>query len=72
MRSKGVGSSWQRVLGWFNRQRQGSGDKVSAGAPLATGVREQPKTERVAAWEDEGGATAIGATQQAPPADPTR
>lgn len=54
-------SSWQRFLAWI-RRRQGPG--------------EAPKTEQVAAWEDEGGATAAPAAGStvvpAPPADPTR
>lgn len=36
-------SSWQRFLGWLSGQRQAPG--------------EAPKTEQIAAWEDEGGAT---------------
>lgn len=69
-------SSWQRLLGWIDRQRQKPGEAISTGASHATETRELAKAEQVQAWEDEGGATAGGATggsaEPDPPADLTR
>ena len=76
MSSNAVGSSWQRFLGCIKRQGQKSGETMSDGASHAPEAREQPRAEQVHAWEDEGGAPAVGAAGvsavPAPPADPTR
>jgi hypothetical protein len=75
MSSNAVESSWQRVLGWMNRQRHKPGETVSAGASHAAEAREPRHAEQVDAWEDEGGAPAVraagGSAVPAPPADPT-
>jgi hypothetical protein len=73
-------SSWQRFLGWIQRNPQKSGQTGTAGSSHADEARELPKPKQVNAWEDEGGATAVRADGRndgdsaapAPPVDPTR
>lgn len=57
--NNGMGESgWQRFKGWLNRQWRGSGNPASAAAPYTLERRDPPLAERVATWEDEGGAPA--------------
>jgi hypothetical protein len=63
-------SGWQRLKGWLSRQLRGEGDPARA-APTAAERSDPPLAERVATWEDEGGAPADSVSSvPAPPVDP--
>jgi len=65
-------SGWQRLKDWLNQQWHKAGNPAPAASPPA-GERDRPLAERVATWEDEGGAPAGSVSSvPAPPADPKR
>ena len=49
---------WQHLKDWLTRQWRGAGNSASAASPLAVERSNPPLAERVATWEDEGGAPA--------------
>ena len=63
-------SGWQRLKDWLNRQWRKAGNPASA-SPPAGERSDPPLAERVATWEDEGGAPAGSVSSvPAPPARP--
>lgn len=65
------GSGWQRLKDWLNRQWRRDGDPDAA-APTAAERSDPPLAERIATWEDEGGAPADSVSSvPKPPADQT-
>lgn len=65
-------SGWQRVKDWLNRQWRKVANPGSAAAPTAVVRSDPPLAERVATWEDEGGAPAGSISSvPAPPVGPT-
>jgi len=64
-------SGWQRLRNWLNRQwRMGRNPACAASLP-ADEHSDLPLAERVATWEDEGGAPADSVSSvPAPPAGP--
>jgi len=73
MMSEKSESGWQRLKDWLNRQWRTAGNPASAASPPAGERSDPPLAERVATWEDEGGAPAGSVSSvPAPPADPKR
>jgi hypothetical protein len=65
------GSGWQRLKDWLNRQWRRDGDPA-ADAPTPAERSDPPLAERIATWEDEGGAPADSVSSvPKPPADQT-
>lgn len=64
-------SGWQRLKDWLNRHWRMERNRVSAAQLPASEHSDRPLAERVATWEDEGGATAGSVSSvPAPPAGP--
>ena len=64
-------SGWQRLKDWLDRQWRRTGNSASATSPPAVEFSDGPLAERVATWEDEGGAPAGSVSSvPAPPARP--
>ena len=65
-------SGWQRLKGWLNRQWRKAGNPDAAASPPSVERSDPPIAERVATWEDEGGAPAGSVSSvPAPPVAPT-
>lgn len=66
-------SGWQRLKDWLNRQWRMGRNPASAASLPAGEHGDLPLAERVATWEDEGGAPAGSVSSvPAPPAGPKR
>jgi hypothetical protein len=64
-------SGWQRLKDWLNRQWRKPGNPASAASPTVGERSDRPLADRVATWEDEGGAPAGSVSSvPAPPAVP--
>ena len=64
-------SGWQRLKDWLNRQWRKAGNPASAASSPAAARGDRPLADRVATWEDEGGAPAGSVSSvPAPPAGP--
>jgi hypothetical protein len=62
---------WQRLKDWLNRQWRRVGDPAASASPTAAERSDPPLAERVATWEDEGGAPADSVSSvPAPPVGP--
>jgi len=62
-------SGWQRLKDWLSRQWRGDVEPGPAAPPSERS--DPPLAERVATWEDEGGAPADSVSSvPAPPVDP--
>lgn len=65
------GSSWQRLKDWLNRLWRKAGNPASGASPTVGERNDRPLADRVATWEDEGGAPAGSISSvPAPPAGP--
>lgn len=53
-----VDPAWQRLVGWLKRSWRGASDGVATVEPTVADRPAPPTSERVEAWEDEGGAPA--------------
>jgi len=74
MSSNVISLGWQRLLAWMYRPWRKSGKPGGAAAPNARDARHLRTSTAVAAWEDEGGATAgcTAADGNAVPAEPVK
>jgi len=72
MMSEKSESGWQRLKDWLNRQWRKAAEPASAASPSPGERSDPPLAERVATWEDEGGAPAGSISSvPAPPVGPT-